>query len=153
MLTRYLELIKHLNEAKIKYLIIGGVAAIIYGIPRITKDIDIAIIPEYKTIEKFLEILKKVNFGTAYTTNPSKILESKVTIFEDYFRLDILTEADGFDFNLSWAKREIISVKEINLNVVSMQDLIIMKKASGREIDLEDVRLLEKIASGEISEQ
>lgn len=152
MLTRYLELIRHLNESELKYLIIGGVAAIIYGIPRVTKDIDIAIIPDYKTIEKLLEILKNLEFGTAFITNPKKILESKVTIFEDYFRLDILTEAKGFDFNSAWEKREVISVKDINLNIVALEDLINMKKAAGRKVDLEDVLLLEKIASGEFTD-
>ncbi|NUO79646.1 hypothetical protein HUU05_06195 [candidate division KSB1 bacterium] len=41
MLKRYLALFKALNAARVKYLVIGGLAAIAYGIPRSTKDADL----------------------------------------------------------------------------------------------------------------
>ena len=41
----HLELYKSLNRHKVKYLLVGGMAAVLYGSPRLTKDVDIFIEP------------------------------------------------------------------------------------------------------------
>lgn len=150
MLERYLELLKALHEAKIKYLVIGGFAAIMHGIPRFTKDLDLAIIPDLKTCESILDILKSLRFGTAYLTTPEDFAKNKITIFEDYLRIDVLTEAPGLDFDAAWSKREIAYVKGVPINLVCLDDLIVLKSAAGRKIDLEDLEYLKKIRAGEI---
>ncbi len=150
MLERYLDLLRALHEAKIKYLVIGGFAAIMHGIPRFTKDLDLAIVPELSTCQAILEVLKSLRFGTAYLTTPEDLAKTKVTIFEDYLRLDILTEVKGLDFDAAWERREVAEVKGVPINLVTLNDLIVLKRAAGRKVDLEDVEYLEKIRAGEI---
>lgn len=106
MLERYLELCQALNAERIKYLVIGGLATIAHGIPRSTKDADIAVLPERKTYARLLEILKSFLFGTAYQTDAEKMLQSKITIFDDYLRVDILSEAPGLDSQRCWKNRD-----------------------------------------------
>lgn len=150
MLEKYLDLLRALHEAKIKYLVIGGFAAIMHGIPRFTKDLDLAIVPELAACEAILDIMKSLRFGTAYLTTPEDLVKTKVTIFEDYLRIDILTEVKGMDFEAMWERREVAEVKGVPINLVTLDDLIVLKRAAGRSIDLEDVALLEKIRLGEI---
>ncbi len=150
MLQKYLDLLRALHEAKIKYLMIGGFAAIMHGIPRFTKDLDLAIVPELATCEAMLEVMKSLRFGTAYLTTPEDLLKTKVTIFEDYLRIDILTEVKGMDFEAMWQRREVAEVKGVPINLVTLEDLLVLKRAAGRKIDLEDVALLEKIRTGDI---
>ena len=69
MLEKYLDLLRALDEAKIKYLVIGGFAAIMHGLPRFTKDLDLAIVPELATCQAILETMKRLRFGTAYFNN------------------------------------------------------------------------------------
>lgn len=54
MLKRYLALFRALNAARIKYLVIGGLAVIAHGIPRSTKDADLALLPSPKTYAKLV---------------------------------------------------------------------------------------------------
>lgn len=150
MLEKYLDLLRALHEAKIKYLVIGGFAAIMHGIPRFTKDLDLAIVPELATCEAILDIMKSLRFGTAYLTTPEDLVKTKVTIFEDYLRIDLLTEVKGMDFKAMWERREIAEVKSVPINLVNLDDLLILKRAAGRKVDLEDAALLEKIRAGEI---
>jgi len=148
MLKRYLQLFKALNAARVKYLVIGGLAAIAHGIPRNTKDADIAVLPNKQTYAKLLRVLKKLRFGTAHLTNPEKMMQSKVTIFDDYIRVDILSEAPGLDFEKCWKDRAVFNVDGVRINFVSLEDLIHLKRATGRQQDLEDAESLEKIRQG-----
>lgn len=148
MLKRYLELFRALNTARLKYLVIGGLAAIAHGLPRNTKDADIAVLPSKKTYTKLLEVLKGLNFGTAYLTDAEKMMTSKVTIFDDYIRVDILSSAPGLDFQKCWKDRNVFTVEGVPINFVSLEDLIHLKKSAGRKTDLDDVELLEKIRLG-----
>ena len=43
MLNRLQDVFKCLKKHKVKYLVIGGIAAILYGVPRATPDLDILI--------------------------------------------------------------------------------------------------------------
>lgn len=70
MLKRYLALFRALNAARVKYLVIGGLAAIAYGIPRSTKDADIAVLSSEKTYTKLLKVFRTLRLGAAYLTDP-----------------------------------------------------------------------------------
>ncbi len=41
MIAQHLKFFESLNKNKVEYLLIGGTLAIAYGVPRVTKDIDI----------------------------------------------------------------------------------------------------------------
>lgn len=150
MLKRYLALFRALNAARVKYLVIGGLAAIAYGIPRSTKDADIAVLPDTRTYEKLLAVFKTLRLGTAYLTDPEKMMKSKVTIFDDYIRVDVLSEAPGLDFQKCWENRNVLKIDGVRINFVSLDDLIHLKKAAGRQSDLQDVEVLKKIREGVI---
>ena len=55
---------------------------------------------------------------------------------------DIWSSA-GLKFDEAWSRREIMNYSGQEFFVVSKEDLISSKKASGRNVDLEDVKLLE----------
>ncbi len=52
-----IKVIKTLNKHKIKYMLIGGYAAILYGVKRATFDIDIAIALSQDNIRKTTALL------------------------------------------------------------------------------------------------
>lgn len=55
------KLAKILDEEKIPYMIIGGQAVLIYGEPRLTKDIDITLGIGLEGLEKVKRVIKKVS--------------------------------------------------------------------------------------------
>ncbi len=148
MLKRYLALFRALNAARIKYLVIGGLAVIAHGIPRSTKDADLVLLPSAKTYAKLLEVLKSLRFGTAYLTDPQKMMRSKVTIFDDYIRVDILSDAPGLEFDSFWEHRQVFKVEGVRINFVNLDHLIQLKQAAGRKKDRDDLKMLKRIRKG-----
>ena len=143
MLNHLTGVFKSFQEHEVRYLIIGGIASILYGVPRATFDLDILIHPTHKNARKLLDALNDAGFSTASLTTPEDILENEITIFKDLVRINVQTSTPGINFEASWKRREIMKYHEQRFYLVSKKDLIASKKASGRAIDIEDVRLLE----------
>jgi hypothetical protein len=66
-----------------------------------------------------------------------------IQLGEPPFRIDILTSIDGIDFDTAWGKRIQGKYGEQVLYIISKEDLIKNKKASGRKKDLDDLEELE----------
>jgi uncharacterized nucleotidyltransferase DUF6036 len=126
----------------VRYLVIGGIAAVLYGVPRATFDLDILIEPTKENAQRLLDALSEIGFGTAQMTNAEEIVETEITIFTDRVRLDVQTSTPGIQFEEAWQRRVTMTFAGQTFEVVSLADLIQAKTAAGREVDLEDVRTL-----------
>jgi hypothetical protein len=131
------------DKNEVRYLVIGGVAAILYGVPRLTLDLDILIDPTPTNAERLLKALAESGFGTAHLIDADGLLKNEVTIFSDIQRVDVQTRTPGVDFEEAWSRRVVFDYVGQPIPLVSREDLIASKRAAGRPIDLEDVRLLE----------
>ena len=59
-------------------------------------------------------------------------------------RIDILTSIDGLKFEDAFARSPMIDIEGIPIHVLSIPDLIINKRATGRTKDLADAETLEE---------
>lgn len=143
MLNRLKEVFKSFQRHEVKYLIIGGIASILHGIPRATFDLDILIEATPDNARRLLDALSEAELGTASLTNVEKLLANEITIFNDRVRIDVQTSTPGLNFKEAWERREIMNYQGQEFDVASKKDLISSKRAAGRGIDLEDIRLLE----------
>jgi len=143
MLNRLQDVFKSFQQHDVRYIVIGGVASVLYGVPRATFDLDILIEPTIENVERLLVAMKEAGFGTAALTNVEDIIAHEITIFNDRVRIDVQTYTPGVSFQDAWNHRKIINYQEQIFFILSKEDLIKTKRASGREVDLEDVRLLE----------
>ena len=64
-------------------------------------------------------------------------------------RVDLLKDAPGVDFGPAWARRAAALWNGVTVAVLSREDLIRSKRASGREQDLIDARNLERARPGD----
>ena len=117
-----------------------------HGYPRSTMDIDILIMPDPKNA---LLVLQSLNaFGAPIGELTGDDLQKEGLIFQIGVapcRINILTSIDGLQFEDAYARSEIVDIEGIPIHVLSVPDLIINKRASGRIKDLADVEMLEKI--------
>jgi hypothetical protein len=127
----------------VEYLVIGGIAAVLHGVPRATFDLDILINPNLENAQRLLEALLEARLGTAALITPEELLAQEITIFKDRVRIDVQTATPGLEFDQAWARRETMDYQGQSFYVVAREDLIASKRAAGRLVDLEDVRLLE----------
>jgi len=129
-----------LNAHNIPYMVIGGQAVLIYGEPRLTKDIDITLgvgvskLNEINSIVKklILKILVDENF--VQNTMVLLVIDEKTGIRVDFI----------FSFSL-YEKQAIKRATDIKfgntiVKFASLEDLVIHKIIAGRAIDIEDVR-------------
>ena len=59
-------------------------------------------------------------------------------------RVEILTSIDGVEFTECYKNKQVITIDDIKMNFISLEDLKKNKKASGRHKDLNDLEHLEK---------
>lgn len=143
MLNRLKGVFKSFQDHDVRYLVIGGIASILHGVPRATFDLDILIDATPDNARRLLDALKDAGMGTASLTDIGGILAHEITVFSDRLRLDVMTRTPGLDFAAAWQRRKTLRYEDQDFCVLSKEDLIASKRASGRKIDLEDVRLLD----------
>ena len=137
------ELLRAFNDQAVKYLIVRGYAFGVHAEPRATKDLDIFIRSDeenskavYRALVQYgapLSNLNSVDFmdGTAFQ------------IGQPPSRIDILQNIDGITFDEAWKNRvEGLVEGQIQAAVISRDDLIRNKLATGREEDMLDVKKL-----------
>ena len=143
MLNLLKDVFSSLQRHKVRYVVIGGIAAVLHGVPRATFDLDILIDANSDNAKKLLDAFLEANLGTAALTTPEELLSQEITIFKDRVRIDVQTFTPGLNFKEAWERRETMKYQKQEFYVASREDLISSKRAAGRPVDLEDVRLLE----------
>ncbi len=130
------------HNHNVRYVIIGGIAAVLYGVPRATFDLDILIEPTVENGQNLLDALLDAGLGTAALTTVEELLAHEITIFRDKVRIDVQTFTPGLIFEQAWAEKEEMNYGGQLFYVVSRDHLITSKSAAGRERDIEDIKLL-----------
>jgi hypothetical protein len=143
MLNRLKDVFASFQKHEVRYIVIGGIASVLYGVPRATFDLDILIEATPENTQHLIDALLDAGMGTASLTNVDEILSNEITIFKDRVRIDVQTSTPGLSFQDAWNHRNKLEYHGQSFYVASREDLISSKKAAGREVDLDDVRLLE----------
>ena len=143
MFPQLLPVFASFESRKVRYLVIGGVAVIYYGVNRLTNDLDILIEPTAENARGLLAGLEEARFGSAALTNVEELLKTDITILKDRVRIDIFTHTPGVTFSEAWDRREVFIYEGVPVNIIARADLLAAKRAAGREVDLEDIRRLE----------
>ncbi|MGO9096215.1 MAG: nucleotidyltransferase [Bryobacteraceae bacterium] len=137
------DLLRELNAAGVRYLIVGGYAVMVYTEPRYTKDLDIWIEPTESNARKLLAALDR--FGVPIKgVGPGDFTEPEVffQIGVEPVRVDIMTSVPGLEFNPAWDRGLAVDFGGETAPVLSRADLLASKKATGRVRDRRDVKRL-----------
>lgn len=136
------ELGKSLEKHGLPYMIIGGQAVLLYGEPRLTRDIDITLGADTDRLDDLLAVIRDLALKPLPKEMRSFVRETMV--------LPALEENTGIrvDFIFSFTPYETEAIKRAKKVVVldhevhfaSPEDLIIHKIFAGRPRDMEDVR-------------
>jgi len=137
------ELFAALNNARVKYLLIGGYATILHGVPRSTQDIDIAIYPDPENLGRCIEALKKLGLGSD-TDRVEDILGQGGITFENDMTVDVVTDLPKkILFQDLWKRRMKLRFRGVIISVISRKDQIRVLGILNRPQDKEDLRYLE----------
>lgn len=133
-----------LNGAGAKYLVIGGVACILHGHTRATRDVDILIERTPPNARRVLEALSGLGYGFAREWTPDEILRRPITIIGDDPLVDVFTVAWSVKYEGAVKRSSRIDVEGVKIPVIGLDDLIETKR-TGRLQDAADIEVLEEI--------
>jgi hypothetical protein len=141
----YKDLLRELNDRGVKYVVIGSHALIYYTEPRFTKDLDVWVEPSPENAQRVFEALKA--FGAPLHGICLEDFADPTTIYQVGVaprRIDIVMGVSGVEFPTAWQNKKQVCYGDIRINILSIEDLLKNKKASGRPQDLADYALLQK---------
>jgi len=131
-----------LKKDSIPYMVIGGQAVLLYGEPRLTKDIDITLGVGVRELNKLKETISFLGLKI--------LVERDEEFVERNMVLPALDEKSGirvdFIFSFSPYERQAIErAKDIKMGrslvrFASLEDVVIHKVIAGRARDLEDIK-------------
>ena len=142
MLNQLRDVFASLQQREVRYVVIGGIAAVLHGVPRATFDLDMLIEATLNNAALLLDALRDAGLGTATLITPEELLANEITVFNDFVRIDVQTFTPGLQFADAWAHKDVMTYQKQEFYIVGLTDLIFSKRAAGRPKDLEDVQAL-----------
>lgn len=144
------KIIGSFNKNKLDYVLVGGAALVVHGIPRGTLDIDVYIVAKVETVNKLFKItealgLKSKQRAILAIAHSSKLIANQWISFS-YGGKDILDVflAEQKEFEKIFKDAKLKRDKDISIKVASLEDIELMKKASGRPVDIADIELIKE---------
>lgn len=149
------ELFRALDQHRVDYLVIGGVAAQVHGRRRTTKDLDVTPAPDPENFERLAAAL------VALEAHPTELGPSAPSPTAEQLRLapvvpplttrhgdlHILNEVPGAGAYIAMRARALATdLDGIAVLIVGVDDLIRMKLSAGRPSDIEDIEALTTVA-------
>jgi len=164
MAQRFEPVLKALNDAGVRYLVVGGVAVVLHGYLRATGDLDLVVELSPDNLGRALDALERPGFQPRPPVplrsfadpeiRRSWIETKNLQVFSLWhpelpgFEVDLFVE-EPFDFDHVWERRVDVSLADTSAPVVCLEDLLVLKRAAGRARDLEDVAALESLLGGD----
>ena len=137
------DFIRCLNSSNVRYLLVGGWAVSLHGCPRLTKDIDFLVATDDDNLVRLQEAL--LLFGAPpYDIERFKEKGRVIRMGSSPVLVDIINDAAGIDINECYSRKEIINFNDVDISVISRDDLIKNKRATGRTMDIADAEKIEK---------
>jgi predicted nucleotidyltransferase len=147
LFDKFLKIIDALEKEKVDYILIGGFAMVLYGMPRATQDIDIFI----KCREENIERLQRALYSVFNNKNVFEITFSELQNYpvirygaEEGYNVDILANI-GAAFSFEDLMFEELNVEGHKIKIASVESLYKLKENTLRAIDKSDLLFLKQV--------
>lgn len=156
----YLELFRALQEDKVRYLLVGGVAVNLHGAERMTMDVDLMVAQDAANLRRFLAVARQLRLRPNMPVTLEQFCDTAT--LESWVRdkhmlalqlrppeaeapsIDILVNP-VVQFDAAYARRVRMNVQDVEISVAAVADLVALKSGTGRSIDLSDIRALQRL--------
>ena len=130
---------------EVEFLIVGGYALAAHGHPRYTKDLDVWGWIGAENAQRIITAIGEFGFGElGLTAADFQEPDVMVQLGREPQRIDILTFASGLHFADAYKNRVNITLGNVQVPFISVDDLRTNKLATGRPRDIADAADLPK---------
>jgi hypothetical protein len=128
----WLAFFESLIEARVDFLLVGGLAVGIHAEPRATDDLDVFVRPTLTNARRLRSALIAFGFGDATPSAERLAIPQRVfMIGRKPLRIDMLNAIDGVTFADAWRNRVEVLVDGVRIPVIGRKELIANKIAAG----------------------
>ncbi len=156
----YLDLFAALDQHKVDYLLIGGLALNIYGVERATMDVNLMIALDQANVLRFIDAAEALGLTPVAPVAIGELADEQKRrswIQERHMRafalhskdagkptVDILI-ASAIDFAAAFSRKLVKQVGTLPVCLASVDDLLELKRQAGRKQDLADIEALQRL--------
>lgn len=156
----YIDIFKALARYKVRYLLVGGLAVNLHGIPRMTMDMDLVVALDAANLEGFVAAAASLGLKPVLPLPLSDLLdpakrahwvkERNMIAFAlrppqpDGPTLDLLLDPP-INIDEAFARAVSRDLGSVTVALASVEDMILLKEESGRAQDLADLEHLRRI--------
>jgi hypothetical protein len=146
-----LKALRTLDRYGVRSVVIGGLAARLYGSPSVTNDTDVCYERSRDNLERLAKALRSLRATLRGVDEDVPFrLDAATLEAGDHFtfsttagNLDCLgTPSGAGDFEGLWSRSDAVDLDGLSVRVASIDDLIEMKRAAGRPKDLIEIEVL-----------
>ncbi len=149
MNSDFQDLLQLFAKHEVRYLVVGGYAAMHYSQPRFTKDLDLWLEPDHDNAARVMRAFGE--FGMPLIDVTPQAFESEsfqYMIGRAPVLFDFLTSLPGLVFTNCWENRVCDYGEGFQINYLSKDCLIQAKKLAGRPQDIADLDEIRRAADG-----
>jgi predicted nucleotidyltransferase len=139
--TLLARLARALDDAGLPYMVIGGQAVLLYGEPRLTRDVDLTLGVGPERLADVLGVVERLGLRPLVEPEPF-VTETLVLPCEEPesgIRVDLAFSLPGYE-RTALTRTNRVQVGGAEVRFASVEDLLIQKVVAGRPRDLEDAR-------------
>jgi len=154
----YLDLFRTLERHRVRYLLVGGLAMNLYGVPRMTMDVDLVLALDQGNLHDFFEAAWELGLKPALPVTLEELADAgkRAEWIEKRHMIafplagaektvptvDILIGA-RISFEDAYVRREIREISGVPVSLAALEDMIALKAQAGRAQDIADIEHLE----------
>jgi hypothetical protein len=159
----YLDLFRCLQAHDVRYLLAGGLAMNLHGVPRMTMDIDLVLALDAQNVDAFLNCARALRLKPQAPVPLESLRDPdqrQAWIEQKQLIAFALTGAPGvptvdlilkhpLDLDAAMNRALVQDVSGVAVRIASLQDMIALKQNTGRRQDQDDVEHLLRIGGGD----
>ena len=135
-----------LNEAEVRYILVGGYSVVLHGYSRTTGDMDLWV---ERTSENYQHLIKAFHIFGMPVFDMTEINFLNHPIWDVFtfgtppVAIDIMVNVEGLNFEEVFQKAIYFEDDDLKIRTINRNDLITSKKNAGRAKDINDLENLE----------
>ena len=149
----YLDLFRCLHRRDVRYLLAGGLAMNLHGVPRTTMDVDLVLALDEANLDAFIECARDLGLKPQAPVPLESLLDPEARrswIEQKHLIAFALAGSPGtptvdvllkhaLDFDDAFGRTLVQEVESVPIHVASLDDMITLKQNTGRRQDEDDI--------------
>ena len=143
-------ILKKFLTHQVEFVLMGGHAAVFYGVRRTTSDIDILVKPTLANGERIVKAFKSLQLDISEISASDFAAQHVFTFGMEPEAVDILTYTIGVDVKLVFKNARYHKIDDLKIKVIDLRDLLKNKESLNRKnekglVDQQDIVALRRI--------